>query len=48
VVSKIFNKQMNRMSSAVYSISGSWDEPQVEFDHIFDASTQTPAQSPSP
>jgi uncharacterized protein (TIGR02099 family) len=40
LVSKIFDKQMNRLSSAVYSISGSWDDPQVEFDHIFDASSQ--------
>ncbi|HDY81407.1 MAG TPA: hypothetical protein ENH48_00420 [Halieaceae bacterium] len=40
VVSKIFDKQVNRLSSAVYSISGSWDDPQVEFDHIFDASSQ--------
>jgi uncharacterized protein YhdP len=40
VVSKIFDKQVNRFSSAVYSISGSWDDPQVEFDHIFDASSQ--------
>jgi len=37
VVSKVFNKQMNRLSSAVYSIGGTWDDPQVEFDHIFDA-----------
>jgi uncharacterized protein (TIGR02099 family) len=36
VVSKVFKKQMNRISSAVYSISGSWDDPQVKFDHIFD------------
>jgi uncharacterized protein (TIGR02099 family) len=40
VVSKVFSKQMNRLSSAVYSISGSWNEPQVNFDHIFDNSTQ--------
>ncbi len=40
VVSKIFDKQVNRLSSAVYSISGSWDDPQVEFEHIFDASSQ--------
>jgi uncharacterized protein YhdP len=40
VVSKIFDKQVNRLSSAVYSIGGSWDDPQVKFDHIFDASSQ--------
>ena len=39
VVSKVFNKQMNRLSSAVYRIGGSWDEPEVKFDHIFDGST---------
>lgn len=39
VVSKVFNKQMNRLSSAVYSIGGSWNDPEVKFDHIFDAST---------
>ncbi|MFV0477178.1 MAG: YhdP family protein [Parahaliea sp.] len=36
VVSKIFESQMDRMSSAVYSIQGTWDEPEVSFNHIFD------------
>lgn len=36
VVSKVFDKQMNRLSSAVYSVEGTWNEPQVEFDRIFD------------
>ncbi|MCB1677771.1 MAG: TIGR02099 family protein [Halioglobus sp.] len=36
VVSKVFKKQMNRLSSAVYSIGGTWDDPLVKFDHIFD------------
>ncbi len=36
VVSKVFEKQMNRLSSGVYSIQGTWDEPQVDFDRIFD------------
>jgi len=40
VVSKVFSKQMNRLSSAVYRIGGSWDEPEVKFDHIFDGSTE--------
>ncbi|MAT94753.1 MAG: hypothetical protein CME59_19445 [Halioglobus sp.] len=40
VVSQIFDKQMNRMSSAVYAIEGTWDEPQVSFDRIFDDSPQ--------
>lgn len=36
IVSKVFDKQMNRLSSAVYSIEGSWNDPQVRFDRIFD------------
>ena len=56
VVSKVFDKQMNRLSSAVYTIGGSWNDPQVSFDHIFDNTTKpaaqlsvpTPAQSVSP
>lgn len=36
IVSKVFDKQMNRLSSAVYSIGGSWNDPNVSFDRIFD------------
>jgi uncharacterized protein YhdP len=36
IVSKVFDKQMNRLSSAIYSIGGSWNDPQVSFDRIFD------------
>jgi uncharacterized protein (TIGR02099 family) len=36
VVSQVFNKQVNRLSSAVYSIDGTWNEPEVKFDRIFD------------
>ncbi len=36
VVSKLFDKQMQRLSSGVYSIEGTWDEPQISFDRIFD------------
>ena len=38
VVSKVFKTQMNRLSSAVYSIGGTWNDPLVEFDHIYDGS----------
>jgi uncharacterized protein (TIGR02099 family) len=47
LVSKVFQKQVNRLSSAVYSISGSWDDPQVEFDHIFDASSDRKQGAPA-
>ena len=36
VVSKVFEKQVNRLSSGVYSIEGTWDDPLVSFDRIFD------------
>jgi uncharacterized protein YhdP len=36
VVGKVFEKQMNRLYSGVYSIKGTWDEPQLNFDRIFD------------
>jgi uncharacterized protein YhdP len=43
VVSKVFEKQVNRMSSAVYTISGDIDAPDVEFRRLFDDQfTQTP------
>lgn len=43
VVSKVFEKQMNRFSSAVYSIEGSWQDPQVNFDRVFDTSSSKSA-----
>jgi uncharacterized protein (TIGR02099 family) len=39
VVSKVFEKQMNRVSSAVYKIGGDWGNPEVNFDRIFDTSS---------
>lgn len=36
VVSKLFEKQVSQLSSAVYSITGTWDDPQIRLDRIFD------------
>ena len=36
VVSKMFEKQVNRMSSAVYEVSGAIDAPEVSFRRLFD------------
>jgi len=36
VVSKVFQKQVNRFSSGVYKVSGPLDKPDVSFDRIFD------------
>jgi hypothetical protein len=41
VVSKLFEKQFDLLSSALYSISGSWNDPRIEFDRIWgDGSNQ--------
>ncbi|MEM6483453.1 MAG: AsmA-like C-terminal region-containing protein [Pseudomonadota bacterium] len=36
VVSKVFEKQVNRMSSAVYGVSGDISSPEVQFRRLFD------------
>jgi len=36
VISQVFDKQMDRLSSAVYTIGGTWDDPEVNFDRLFD------------
>ena len=36
VVSKVFEKQVNRVSSGIYKVSGSLDNPDIAFDRIFD------------
>ncbi len=46
VVSKVFEKQVNRMSSAVYRVSGDLDSPEVEFRRLFD--DQPTVKKPSP
>jgi uncharacterized protein (TIGR02099 family) len=36
LASLIFKKQLNKLSSAVYKISGTWSEPVIAFDRLFD------------
>ncbi|MEM6580295.1 MAG: AsmA-like C-terminal region-containing protein [Pseudomonadota bacterium] len=36
VLSKVFESQVNRLSSAVYTAGGTWDDPEVSFDRVFD------------
>lgn len=40
VVSRVFEKQFNQLSSAVYEVGGSWDDPTVDFSRIFDVEQQ--------
>ncbi|SHE99859.1 TIGR02099 family protein [Microbulbifer donghaiensis] len=36
LISKAFKKQVSKMASVSYRISGDWEEPQVRFDKLFD------------
>ena len=47
VLSKLFESQVNRLTSLVYTTTGSWDEPVVKFDRVFDDSAAGDAASPS-
>lgn len=36
VISKMLKKQVDKLSSAVYSLKGPWDDPEVKFERLFD------------
>jgi uncharacterized protein YhdP len=40
LVSKVFEEQVNRLSSGVYSVSGDLESPDVIFERVFDASSR--------
>jgi hypothetical protein len=46
VISKLFTRQMDRFSSAVYQVEGPWDDPEVNFQRIFDDSAELPGEEP--
>jgi uncharacterized protein (TIGR02099 family) len=39
VLSKLFETQVNRLTSLMYSTTGTWDEPRVQFERVFDDSS---------
>ncbi|HSG61160.1 MAG TPA: YhdP family protein [Pseudomonadales bacterium] len=45
VVSKLFKKQFDKLSSVVYHITGPWEEPVIEFNKLFDVGA-LPSQQP--
>ncbi len=47
LLSKVFESQVNRLTSVVYSVGGTWDDPVVKFDRVFD-DTAPPADGTSP
>ncbi len=47
VISKLFDKQMDRFSSAVYRVDGDWSDPQLNFQRIFDNSARDPRKDPA-
>jgi hypothetical protein len=37
LVSKLFKKQVDQATSVSYSIKGSWNEPKIRFDRLFES-----------
>ena len=48
VISKIFEKQVDKFSSAVYSVKGTWQEPELAFDTLFDTKLPKPKAGAKP
>ncbi len=46
LLSKVFESQFNRLTSVVYTAAGTWDDPVVKFDRVFD-DTVAPGAAPS-
>ena len=42
LVSKVFEDQVNQLSSGVYAVSGNLDNPEVAFERVFDATSRLP------
>jgi len=42
LVSKLFERQVDQMTSISYTITGDWDDPQVRFDRMFDGGNSRP------
>jgi uncharacterized protein YhdP len=36
IISKVLDKQVDQISSAVYKVTGSFTDPQIKFDSLFD------------
>ncbi|NIQ94350.1 MAG: hypothetical protein GWN87_09155, partial [Desulfuromonadales bacterium] len=46
VASKIFEKEVNRLSSAVYTVEGDWNNPELNFRRVFDDTGAKSSGSP--
>jgi uncharacterized protein YhdP len=42
LISKVFEDQVNQLSSGVYAVSGDLDNPEVAFERVFDATSRLP------
>ena len=45
LVSKVFEDQVNQLSSGVYAVSGDLDNPEVAFERVFDATSRLPEEN---
>lgn len=48
VASRVFESQLGKYSSAIYKVSGRFDNPDVEFVKVFDTEDQTRERTPPP
>ena len=46
LIGKVFEDQMNQLSSGVYAVSGDLEDPQVAFERVFDAKSRLPETEP--
>ena len=42
MISKVFEDQVNQLSSGVYAVSGDLENPEVAFERVFDATSRLP------
>lgn len=47
VAGKVFEKQLQKLTSAVYKVSGTLDEPQIEFQHMVEKTKAGSTDSPN-
>ena len=48
LISKVFEDQVNQLSSGVYAVSGDLDNPEVAFERVFDATSRLPEVGDQP
>ncbi len=48
IISKVLNKQVDKISSAVYTVTGAFEDPQIKFSRLFDTEEDFEKQNINP